>query len=210
MYRQRHSGGVSTILVAIVIGLIAGVGYLMYDSSQGGAAVPVVPVTPTAAQVSAAALPMPTVTPLIRTEASNGARFLAPTAGINSHVVQTYLNGISWDVSDLGANIGHLQGTAWTHQPGNIVLAGHVERVDGRAGIFASINEMNIGDPLIIQQNGEERMYRVTQMFTTAPDDLTIMYPTDHERLTLITCDSYDFLADTYRTRFIVIANRVA
>jgi sortase (surface protein transpeptidase) len=44
----------------------------------------------------------------------------------------------------------------------------------------------------------------------TTPDDLTVLYPTTDERLTLITCDSYDFLQDAYLERMVVIADRIA
>jgi LPXTG-site transpeptidase (sortase) family protein len=93
---------------------------------------------------------------------------------------------------------------------GNIVLAGHVEMVDGRRGIFATIGELEIGDPLYLSQDGEERVYQVTQLFTTAPDDLSVLYPTTDERVTLITCSNYDFLQDSYLDRVVVIAERVA
>ena len=61
-----------------------------------------------------------------------------------------------------------------------------------------------------MQQNGEERTYQITQMFLTQPDDLTVMYPSQTEKLTLVTCSNYDFFADEYRDRFIVIAERVS
>ena len=216
MYRRRGSSGVPTIIIVVLLGLVVGVVYLFFDRGLPGLA-PVMetavalPTAPPTDTISAG--PTPTVVAdtqqQLASEITAGARFLAPTAGINSHVVESYLNGESWDVADLGAQVGHLQGTAWTTQPGNIVLAGHVEMVDGRAGIFASIHQMSIGDPLYLQQDGEERVYQVTQLFHTQPDDLTVLYPTQTEQLTLVTCSNYNFFADEYRDRFIVIAERV-
>jgi sortase (surface protein transpeptidase) len=37
-----------------------------------------------------------------------------------------------------------------------------------------------------------------------------VLYPTDTDRITLITCDSYDFLQNTYQDRLVVVADRVA
>jgi LPXTG-site transpeptidase (sortase) family protein len=125
-------------------------------------------------------------------------------------VIESYLSGTTWDVTDLGRYVGHLQGTAWIDRPGNIVLAGHVEMADGRQGIFANIEELAIGDPIYLAQENEERVYQVTQLFTTGPEDLTVLRPSGNERLTLITCSNYDFFQDTYLDRVVVIAERIA
>ena len=222
MYRQQRSSGLSAIFIVVLVGTFIGVGYLILDRQPQQTPPPTEAIvesieTPLPAEAvlvadtaNAAGLSQFEEVPIANQELTFGARFLAPTAGINSHVVESYLDGNSWDVRDLGPQVGHLQGTAWTHTPGNIVLAGHVEMTDGRPGIFASINQMSIGDPLIIMQDGAEHTYQITQMFHTEPDDLSVMYPTTSERLTLVTCSNYSFLADEYRDRFIVIADRVS
>ncbi|MBZ0302061.1 MAG: sortase [Anaerolineae bacterium] len=212
MYRQQRGGG-ATFLIVIVLGLVAGIGYLAYDSGLFApqTSIAVTPtVEPTGSPLLAAPAITPSAAPQIAAEITQGARFYAPTAGIASSVIEAYLNGTSWDVAELGFSIGHLQGTAWLNVPGNIVLAGHVEMADGRAGIFARLNSLNIGDPVTLSQAGEERTYQVTQKFETAPDDLAVLYPSQSEQLTLITCSNYDFLKDTYATRYVVIAERVA
>jgi LPXTG-site transpeptidase (sortase) family protein len=114
-----------------------------------------------------------------------------------------------WEVSTLGMNAGHLQGTGWIDAPGNIVLAGHVELADGRAGIFAHIGQMKLNDPVFLIQDHTTRRYRVTEVRTVAPDDMSVVYPTTTDRLTLITCTDYDFTLNTYRARVVVIAERV-
>ena len=44
---------------------------------------------------------------------------------------------------------------------------------------------------------------------TVAPDDMSVLYPTAEDRLTLITCDSFDYLSFTYLERIVAIAERV-
>jgi LPXTG-site transpeptidase (sortase) family protein len=151
----------------------------------------------------------PVPTQYIVREITDGARFFAPTAGIAGQVVETYLDGTSWDVSQLGPNIGHLQGTAWIPDAGNVVLAGHVEMADGRKGIFAELDRLQIGDPITLSQGDTEHTYQVTQKFSTTPDDMTVVYPSETHRLTLITCAAYDFLSNNYEERFVVIAELV-
>jgi LPXTG-site transpeptidase (sortase) family protein len=129
-----------------------------------------------------------------------------PTAGVNSQVVQAYLSGNSWDVSQIRANVGHLQGTSWLGQNGNIVLSGHVERADGSAGVFANLDLVEVDDPIQLMVNGERRVFIVTEIRTTTPDDLSPIMPTRSERLTLITCGAYDFFQDAYLERLIIVA----
>lgn len=129
-----------------------------------------------------------------------------PSAGIYARVVQAYLDGRSWDVSRLGNNVGHLQGTAWFTQPGNVVLSGHVELGDGRQGVFANLDDLQIDDIIVLTSNGVERRYTITEITSTTPDDLSPVMPTSSDRLTLITCDSYDFWQDAYLERIIIVA----
>jgi LPXTG-site transpeptidase (sortase) family protein len=92
---------------------------------------------------------------------------------------------------------------------GTIVLAGHVEMGDGRRGVFATVGELKMGDPLYLTQHDDERIYQVTEIRQVAPDDLTVLYPAPEDKLTLITCTDYDFVQNVYLQRLIVVAERV-
>lgn len=197
-------------MVTTLLGVITGVMFLARDGWT--------PAAPPAAPVDAAPPPpalMPTLDPFVQSrpvarEITSGATLFAPTAGISATVIQSYLDGTSWDVRELGAFAGHLQGTAWLNQPGNIVLAGHVELADGRQGVFASIGQLSVGDPIFLTQDGEQRVYAVRELRTVNPDDMSVLYPTSDEQLTLITCSNYDFLRDVYHERLVVVARRTA
>lgn len=209
--RRRNSFRDIVPLLFFVI-VIAGalVAFVRYntrsdDSGQSGAAISQPTTIPQTEQP-------PTANPQVADlRTITNARIQIPAAGINATIIEVYLDGESWDVSELGANAGHLQGTAWMSPvPGNIVLSGHVELRDGRKGIFARIGELNDGDIVILQQDGEERRYVVTEQYNTDPGDLTPVYPTTEDRLTLITCDDYDFFQDSYQERVIVVAKRIS
>lgn len=137
------------------------------------------------------------------------ATIFIPSAGVLAPIVEVFLDGQSWDVSKLGANVGHLQGTSWLDAPGNVVLSGHVEMANGGRGVFASLEELKEGEPIIVTYKGVERRYAVTELKHVEPDDLTPVFPTAGDRLTLITCDSYDFLQDAYLQRVVVVAERI-
>lgn len=217
MYRHRRASRFSGVTFVVLLGVVAGIAFLLHDGWA---------LTPPArlSQAPAAALPAPqsdapaaapTLNPFAQSrpaarEMTAGATLFAPTAGISTPIIQTYLDGVSWDVRELGAAVGHLQGTGWLDRPGNIVLAGHVELTSGRRGVFASIDRLNVGDPLIVTQDGRQRIYIVRELRRVAPDDMTVLYPAADERLTLITCANYDFLRDVYHERLVVVAVRTA
>jgi LPXTG-site transpeptidase (sortase) family protein len=211
MNRNRKSGSLGTVLSLVVLGGILGVAYLAFDNfrnSGGFTPVSTLPqLVPTAGPTDT---PVPTLaTTVTTTDALIATTLYIPTAGIYASVVEVFLDGTSWDIHNLGMNAGHLEGTAWLDTPGNIVLSGHVELADGRMGVFATIDELEIGNLLMLQHGSEERRYTVREVKRVQPDDLTVLYPTTTEQLTLITCDSYDFFQNAYLERIVVIADRI-
>ena len=132
-----------------------------------------------------------------------------PSIGVNAPVITAFLRDSTWDVTQLGTNIGYLQGTAWTDRPGNIVLSGHVEMSDGRTGVFASLEDVQVGDLVVLTENGQQFNYIIQEMRYVEPTDLSVVYPTDNEVLTLITCSDYNFFQNTYDQRLVVVAQRV-
>lgn len=134
---------------------------------------------------------------------------LIPRLGLFATIVETYLDGTSWDVSQLEMNVGHLQGTAWLDENDNVVLSGHVELRDGRAGIFANLENLSVGDRIEITSDNRTYVYAVTEVRSTTPGDLDPLAPTPSDQLTLITCGGYDFFQNAYLERIIVIARPV-
>lgn len=162
--------------------------------------------------------PTPTLTSRIVREAPTpelleipaDTTILIPSLGLFANIVEVYLDGVSWDVSQLEMNVGHLQGTPWLGENGNVVLSGHVEMRDGRSGIFSRLNEVTVGERIEINSEGETRIYQVTDVRVTTPDDLEPILPTTTDQLTLITCGGYDFFQNAYLDRIIVVAQPVS
>ncbi|MBC8170840.1 MAG: class F sortase [Anaerolineae bacterium] len=216
MYRRQRRPA-SNFFTLILLGFLAGMMYLVYDnmnqrSVQTPEITPVLEATiqqtsPTSV-LSEATLPVPLATAGMAIE----AEIFIPSIGVSAPIIPVFLDGESWNVSQLGMNVGYLQGTAWLDEIGNVVLSGHVDLRDGRAGIFRKLPELKTGAQILLVYEGSERSYVVSELMTVEPEDLTPLYPTDFERLTLITCDAeaYDFLQDTYQKRIVVIAERVS
>ncbi len=201
----------SFIIRLIVLGALLGAGFLVIqrfrhppEPTSAIAALPSLTpsVIPTEAQT---AVPIPTNTAYPR------ANLNAPTVGINADIVDVYLDGQSWDVTQLGNNVGHLQGTGWFGKTSNIGLAGHVELADGRVGVFRNIDKMAKGDPITLTLGDLKQLYKVTQVKRANPTDLTILEPSTVDTITLITCDigAYNLLQNAYLDRVVVVAERV-
>lgn len=206
-------------LILVLFAVIAGIGFYLWDNA------PAQPAQPPASALTEVAvnrimpptivpMPTPTVLPTIpftgtRRELPDNTTIFIPRAGIYSRVIESYLNGFSWDVSQLRTNVGHLEGTPWLDQPGNVVLSGHVELANGRPGVFANLDELATDDIIVLTSSGEEYRFIITTVYSTVPNDLQPLMPTTEDRLTLITCDSYDFFSNSYLERTIVIAERL-
>jgi LPXTG-site transpeptidase (sortase) family protein len=134
-----------------------------------------------------------------------------PALGVDTGIVSFPLNGVSWDIDPWTYAVGHMQGTAWFDGPGNVALAGHSVMPDMTAGVFVALHTLNRGDEIIISVGDQERVYAVSEIANVGINDLTVLYPTSDERLTLITCDaaSYDPETQVYHRRHAVIAHRV-
>jgi LPXTG-site transpeptidase (sortase) family protein len=220
MYRRRSPSG-NPVLLLIVLGVLIGAGYFILDQVRNApvqveatldpARTPEYPTfTPYPAAYIATLTALPQRTPIAARQLAPKGVLHVPTQGISTNVIDAYLNATSWDVTNLGMNVGHLQGTGWVEHPGNIVLAGHVELRDGRAGIFRTIGQLQVGDPILLELPEEQRTYTVRQVLETDPGDMTPVAPTLTDQLTLITCGAYDFLSDTYQVRVVIVAERAA
>jgi LPXTG-site transpeptidase (sortase) family protein len=204
MYRQRQTR--SGLLLPILLGIfMAGVFiYLNAPTPQTTPAAPADLATATPApMLQAAAI---TATPQPRQRMS----LVLPNAGVDAPIIDAFIRDGTWDVANLGANVGHLMGTAPLGTVGNHGLAGHSELRDGSRGIFAYIRELNYGDPVHVLIDDVTYAYRVSGVREVDPSDLSVLSASETDRLTLITCDDYDFLLDLYRVRVVVFAERVA
>ncbi len=213
MISRRGSRPASTFLIFIVFGIIAGVVYFTANQSSAPAEPVAIPLTsePTLeSQPVAQATGALSSFPLPTWEAPQVQLYI-PKANVVASIVPVLLDDAgSWNIAYLGHNVGHLQGTAWIYHPGNIALVGHVEHRDGSRGVFSSLIDLAYGDEILLQIDSERRIYSIDSVYPTAPDDISVLYPTETDQLTLITCIGYDFALNTYAERLVVVAVRIS
>lgn len=146
------------------------------------------------------------------TEASvnGGTTISIPSIGVHTYITNAPLSAQlgTWDVSHLSMNVGHLQHTAWFGQGSNVVLGGHSETPSFTPDIFYNLGGVSVNDIITVHTNGQELNYRVTQVRSVSQNDLSIIYPTGGEQLTIFTCqrDSFDSNNGAYYNRLVVIA----
>jgi sortase A len=201
--------------MAVMLGIAAGIVFFLTNNlpEMGSVLVPLPTPTVSALGLTPTGGINPLSTPLsplgealaATVDAPRPTLFI-PASGVYAPIIPVVLRADGWDIRSLEDNVGHLDGTARPGEPGNSGLVGHVERADGRPGVFAALKSVHAGDPLVLIMGGRERVFTITSVITTTPDDLTPLYPTDEERLTLITCDKYDFVNGTYLERVVAVA----
>lgn len=213
LYRQRGPTPARTIVALILLGILVGVGFFVFDNvSMWGdtvAPAPTVVIDLPTASPSPAPTTYHTPTPPPDLPTHDASIFI-PSAGIRAPIITAIIRDGTWDVTHLGTNVGYLQGTSWMTQPGNVVLSGHVEMADGRQGVFATLEDVAAGDQITLSDRGQTVQYRIRETRYVSPDDLSVVYPTGSDTLTLITCSDYNFIRNIYERRFVVIADRVS
>ena len=146
------------------------------------------------------------------TSAHEGISIKIPALGVETGLTEFGLNGTSWNIHPWESGLGHLQGTGWFDGGGNIAIGGHSWMPDLTPGIFVNLHTVKHGDEVVVNVNGEERRYSVSNVTSVSMYDLSVLYPVDGEQITLITCDagSFDPSSNFYGRRIIVTAQRVA
>jgi sortase A len=75
-----------------------------------------------------------------------------------------------------------LEDTPAPGELGNSVISGH------RDTFFRHIHQLVKGDEILVQRNGRTFHYEVTGKQIVQPTDMSVLKPSNHPELTLITC----------------------
>ncbi len=118
-----------------------------------------------------------------------------PALGLESHVVEVFLQNGAWQVADYAVGYHHGTGVAGA---GNMVLAGHAGL---RGGVFRDLERLAPGDEVIVTAAGRQFRYRVRSAGRVWPNQVEVMYPTERPQLTMMTCTNWDM------QRWIVVAD---
>lgn len=149
------------------------------------------------------------------TSKTNSVMLSIPSVDISAPIVPIAMRqfddgSVTWDTSDLTMNVGHLQGLPWFGQGGNVVLGGHSELARGQADVFYNLDKVQLGDEIIVWDEGRNLRYIVREITEVDRDNLSILQASDREILTIMTCELDSFAeGGIYETRLVLIAERV-
>lgn len=105
--------------------------------------------------------------------------------------------------STLRLAVGHIPGTAFPGEGGNVGLAGH------RDTFFRSLARIRVDDEIrLTGERGVASLYRVDSTAVVGPGDVGVLEPGPHASLTLVTCYPFHYLGPAPK-RFVVTAVRV-
>jgi LPXTG-site transpeptidase (sortase) family protein len=117
-------------------------------------------------------------------------RVVIPTIGVDSKVIQlgTKIDRrgqIAWETAPFA--VGQHKGLAGPGQNGNMVLSGHISS-PGEGAIFHHLPDVKSGQGVIVSTDERQYLYRVFDVKTVTPDEVSVMDQTSDATLTLITC----------------------
>lgn len=123
-------------------------------------------------------------------------RLEIPRVGISVMVVE----GAGHDELERGA--GHIPGTAFPSQNGNVGIAAH------RDTWFRPLEAIHSGDTITLQTLEGLYRYQVSSTRIVRPEDVSVLYPSARNTLTLVTCYPFHYVGQAPE-RFIVRAVRL-
>lgn len=131
-----------------------------------------------------------------------------PSLNVKSAIVGVPETNGEWDVTWLGNSVGWLNGTAFPTWTGNSVLTAHVTNASGLEGPFAALKSLKYGDQIIIHMGGAQYIYEVRNSEMVRPTSTGFAFESksDAAYLTLITCQGYNPLSESYLFRRVVRA----
>jgi sortase A len=138
-----------------------------------------------------------------------------PAINVNASIVSVPLKqfhdgSVTWDTSRLYGSVGHFDGTAWFGESGRIVLGGHSENARYEPDVFYQLDQVQVGDEIIVKTGGSELHYQVTELITVEEADLSVLEAQGSEQLVLMTCDISSYTGGgRYTRRVVIIASRI-
>ncbi len=121
-------------------------------------------------------------------------------------IIELPLKNETWDVTNLGQSIGHLEQTSWLGKTGNTVLVAHIQLNFREMGPFRQLDQLKKGDQVMVYDRGGFYVYEVTDSKVVAPTNVEVTFPTPQAQLTLITCTVWDANRGVFAKRLVVTA----
>jgi sortase A len=104
------------------------------------------------------------------------------------------------DALSLNRGVGHVMGTAYPNENGNMAIAGH------RDSFFRGLKNIALGDAIEMATIAGTKTYIIDRITIVDPGDVSVLKKRSHSSLTLITCYPFHFIGSAPK-RYIVQAS---
>jgi sortase A len=83
---------------------------------------------------------------------------------------------------------GRITGSPRFGESGNVSVSSH------RDGFFRRLEDIRVGDEIVVDTRAASYRYVVEDIRVTEPSDTVVLWPGDRPELTLITCYPFNFI----------------
>jgi sortase A len=142
-------------------------------------------------------------------DASAISRIVIPALMLDTVVKYVPFDGTTWMITGLRQEIAWMGDTSWPGLGGNTGLAGHVTVAGMGDGPFRHLEELPVGELVLLYTEHNIYTYQVRESFITDEGDMTVIAPTDDAQITLITCVDWDEDNHIYLNRLVVVADLI-
>jgi sortase A len=145
--------------------------------------------------------PSPSVSPPVQRPSIGENDLVGRLAIPRLHVSAIVREGVGGNT--LGLAVGHIPGTAFPGQMGNVGVAGH------RDTLFRGLKEIRANDVIQFDTLRGHYVYQVGSTQVVKPQNISVLKPGQFSELTLVTCYPFNYIGSA-PDRFIVKARQVS
>lgn len=136
-------------------------------------------------------------------------RIVIPILNLDTIVKYVPYDGYSWAISGLRQEVAWMGDTSWPGLGSNTGLAGHVTVAGMGDGPFRHLDELPVGELVLLYTEKNIYTYQVRESKITTDGDMTVVDPSADPQISLITCIDWDEESHTYLNRLVVIADLI-
>lgn len=136
-------------------------------------------------------------------------RIVIPYLLVDTVVAYIPFDGHTWIIDGLTQEVAWLGNTSWPGLGSNTSLAGHVTVTGQGDGPFRYLEELPVGEWVIVYTEKNMYTYQVREHSIVDLDALWVTYATENPQITLITCTNWNDEVDAWLDRLVVYADLV-
>jgi LPXTG-site transpeptidase (sortase) family protein len=136
-------------------------------------------------------------------------RIIIPALLLDTEVKYVPYDGYTWLINGLRQEIAWMGNTSWPGLGSNTGLAGHVTVAGMGDGPFRHLDELPMGEVIILYTEQNIYTYQASERKITDDGDMSVINPTDTSQISLITCIDWDDTTKIYLNRLVVVADLI-